>query len=130
VNLTSRLESLTKYYGQILLVSEAMVEACGEAYAYLEMDCVRVKGKNKPITIYTAMPHTQATERAEEIRRHKEALALYKAMRFAEAEAVFKTLKELTGNEALYGMYAERCQTLLEHPPADGWDGVYTHTSK
>jgi len=130
VNLTSRLESLTKYYGQILLVSEAMVEACGEAYAYLEMDCVRVKGKSKPITIYTAMTHAQATERAGEITRHNEALALYKAMRFAEAEAAFKALKELTGNEALYGMYAERCQTLIEHPPADGWDGVYTHTSK
>jgi len=130
VNLTSRLESLTKYYGQILLVSEAMVEACGEAYSYLEMDCVRVKGKNKPITIYTAMTHEQAAERAEEITRHNEALALYKAMRFAEADAAFKELKELTGNEALYGMYAERCQTLIDHPPAEGWDGVYTHTSK
>jgi len=130
VNLTSRLESLTKYYGQILLVSEAMVEACGDAYSYLEMDCVRVKGKNKPITIYTAMTHEQATERAQEIFSHNEALTLYKAMRFAEAETAFKDLQSLTGNEALYSMYAERCQTLLDHPPAADWDGVYTHTSK
>lgn len=130
VNLTSRLESLTKYYGQILLVSEAMKEACGDDYSYLEMDCVRVKGKNKPITIYTAMTHEQAAERAQEIARHNEALALYKAMRFAEAEGAFKELQALTGNEALYGMYAERCQTLVEHPPVGEWDGVYTHTSK
>jgi len=107
-----------------------MVEACGDAYSYVEMDCVRVKGKNKPITIYTAMTHEQAAERAEEINKHNEALALYKAMRFAEAEDAFKELKELTGNETLYGMYAERCQTLIDHPPAEGWDGVYTHTSK
>lgn len=130
VNLTSRLESLTKYYGQTLLVSEAMRDACGDAYSYLEMDSVRVKGKHEPITIFTAMTHEQAAGRADEIARHNSALALYKAMRFAEAEDAFKELKEFTGNAALYDMYAERCQTLLDHPPAEGWDGVYTHTSK
>ncbi|HWR04851.1 MAG TPA: adenylate/guanylate cyclase domain-containing protein [Humidesulfovibrio sp.] len=130
VNLTSRLEGLTKYYGQTLLISEAMREACGDAYSYLEMDSVRVKGKHEPITIYTAMPHEQAAARAEEIAKHNEALALYKAMRFAEAEAAFDELMASTGNEALYTMYAERCRTLAEHRPAEGWDGVYTHTSK
>jgi len=130
VNLTSRLESLTKYYGQKLLISEAMVEACGDAYSYLEMDCVRVKGKHKPITIYTAMTHAEADERAAELARHNEALALYKAMRFAEAEALFNELDAGTGNNALYCMYSARCRTLHEHPPAEGWDGVYTHTSK
>lgn len=130
VNLTSRLEGLTKYYGQTLLVSQAMVEACGDAYAYLEMDSVRVKGKHEPITISTAMTHETAARRSEEIARHNEALGLYKAMRFAEAEAAFEALKDATGNEALYGMYAERCRTLMEHPPAADWDGVYTHTSK
>jgi len=130
VNLTSRLEGLTKYYGQVLIVSEAMVEACGDAYSYMELDSVRVKGKNKPITIYTAMTHEQAAERAGEISLHQNALALYKSMRFDEAKAAFGNLKELTGNTVLYDLYTERCDTLTEHPPAAGWDGVYTHTSK
>ncbi|SNR62619.1 adenylate cyclase [Humidesulfovibrio mexicanus] len=130
VNLTSRLESLTKYYGQKLLVSQAMVEACGDAYAYVEMDSVRVKGKHEPITIYTAMTHEEAAARAGEIREHEAALALYKSQRFAEAEAAFEALGQSTGNEALYGMYAERCRALSERPPGADWDGVYTHTSK
>jgi adenylate cyclase len=130
VNLTSRLEGLTKYYGQTLLVSQAMVEACGDAYEYLEMDSVRVKGKHEPITIYTAMTHEQAAERAGEISLHKEALAVYKSMRFAEAKEHFARLKEQTGNAALYDMYMERCDTLTEHNPGEGWDGVYTHTTK
>ncbi len=130
VNLTSRLEGLTKYYGQKLLVSQAMVEACGDAYEYLEMDSVRVKGKHEPITIYTAMTHEQAAERAGETALHKEALAQYKSMRFAEAKATFARLKEMTGNDALYDMYMERCDTLTEHNPGEGWDGVYTHTTK
>jgi len=130
VNLTSRLESLTKYYGQKLLVSQAIVEACGDVYEYLEMDSVRVKGKHEPITIYTAMTHEQAAARAGEISLHKEAVALYKAMRFAEAKEYFARLKEQTGNDALYDMYMERCQTLIDSPPAEGWDGVYTYTTK
>jgi adenylate cyclase len=130
VNLTSRLESLTKYYGQKLLVSQAMVDACGDAYEYLEMDSVRVKGKHEPITIHTAMTHEQAAERAGEISLHREGVALYKAMRFAEAQDVFAKLKDMTGNATLYDLYAERCQTLIDNPPAEGWDGVYTYTTK
>jgi adenylate cyclase len=130
VNLTSRLEGLTKYYGQVLIVSEAMREACGDTYAYMELDAVRVKGKHEPITIYTAMTHEQAAARADEITRHEAALALYRAMRFAEAKEAFAALKEQTGNAVLYDLYMERCDTLTEHPPAEGWDGVFTHTSK
>ena len=130
VNLTSRLEGLTKYYGQKLIVSQAMREACGDAYSYMELDAVRVKGKHEPITIHTAMTHEEAAARAGEITRHETALALYRSMRFAEARAAFAELKESTGNAALYDMYMERCDTLSGHPPAEGWDGVYTHTSK
>jgi len=130
VNLTSRLEGLTKYYGQVLIISEAMREACGDTYAYMELDAVRVKGKHEPITICTAMTHEQAAERAVEMTKHADALALYRAMRFAEAKSAFAELKELTGNAVLYDLYMERCDTLTEHPPAEGWDGVYTHTSK
>jgi adenylate cyclase len=130
VNLTSRLEGLTKYYGQVLIISEAMREACGDAYCYMELDAVRVKGKNEPITILTAMTHEEAAARADEIRRHADALALYRSARFAEAKAAFIELKELTANATLYDLYLERCETLAAHPPAKNWDGVYTHTSK
>ena len=130
VNLASRIENLTKFYGQQLLISDDMAAACGNVYAYVEMDCVRVKGKNDSLTLYTAMSHAEAQQRAEEISRHNEALALYKAMRFAEAERLFNELKLTTGNETLYGMYAERCQSLTLRPPAEDWDGVYTHTEK
>jgi hypothetical protein len=114
----------------VLIISEAMREACGDTYAYMELDAVRVKGKHEPITICTAMTHEQAAERAVEMTKHADALALYRAMRFAEAKSAFAELKELTGNAVLYDLYMERCDTLTEHPPAEGWDGVYTHTSK
>jgi len=130
VNLTSRLESLTKYYGQILLVSQAMKEACGDDYAYVEMDSVRVKGKSEPITIYTAMTHEARAARKAGFDRYEEALGLFKAMRFDEAEKIFAELKGTGFEEVLCLMYEERCQHLKEEPPGEGWDGVYTHKTK
>jgi adenylate cyclase len=130
VNLTSRLESLTKYYGQVLLVSQAMKEVCGDEYAYVEMDSVRVKGKHEPITIFTAMTHEARTARDADFSRYEEALALFKAMRFGEAEAVFAELKARGFEEVLCAMYEERCQHLKDEPPGEGWDGVYTHKTK
>ncbi|MDR3641563.1 MAG: adenylate/guanylate cyclase domain-containing protein [Humidesulfovibrio sp.] len=130
VNLASRLEGLTKHYGQTLIISQAMREACGDAYAYMELDAVCVKGKSKPLAIHTAMSHAEAAERAEEIAGHEAALALYRAMRFEEAGQAFARLKDLTGNATLYGLYLERCRALAEHPPGKDWDGVCTHTSK
>jgi adenylate cyclase len=130
VNLTSRLESLTKYYGQVLLVSQAMKEACGGDYAYVEMDSVRVKGKNEPITIYTAMTHEDRAAKKDGFDAYEEALALFKAMRFGEAEDIFAGLKAKGFEEVLCAMYEERCQHLKEEPPGEGWDGVYTHKTK
>jgi adenylate cyclase len=51
VNLGSRLEGLTKQYGVRMIVSESTKVAAPQ-FAYRELDCVRVKGKNKPIAIY------------------------------------------------------------------------------
>ncbi len=130
VNLTSRLESLTKYYGQVLLVSQAMKEVCGDEYAYVEMDSVRVKGKNEPITLYTAMTHEAYAAKKPNFDRYEAALADYKAQRFAEAAAIFGELEGQGFEQVLCAMYRERCEHLAEEPPGEGWDGVYTHKTK
>ena len=130
VNLASRMESLTKYYGQVLLVSQAMKEACGDEYAYVEMDRVRVKGKSEPITIFTAMTFDARAARDEDFLRYEKALALYKDMRFSEAAGIFARLQSKSFEEVLCGMYEERCRHLMEEPPGGSWDGVYTHKTK
>ena len=130
VNLTSRLESLTKYYGQVLLVSQVMKEVCGDDYAYVEMDSVRVKGKHEPITIYTAMTHEARAARDDGFSRYESALALFKQQRFAEAAVLFGQLKAEGFEEILCTMYEERSHHLAEEPPGADWDGVYTHKTK
>ncbi|MBA4358385.1 MAG: adenylate/guanylate cyclase domain-containing protein, partial [Desulfovibrio sp.] len=103
---------------------------CGEDFAYVEMDSVRVKGKSEPITIYTAMTHEARAAREEDFLRYEKGLALYKAMHFAEAAGIFARLQSKSFEEVLCGMYEERCQHLMDEPPGGSWDGVYTHKEK
>lgn len=130
VNLASRLESLTKYYGLELIVSETTAKACGAAFAFQEVDTVRVKGKEKPITIFTARTQEHAAAMSEELAAYEKALATYKKMNFDEALQEFKFLVQHHPDTALYSLYVERCDMLLRHPPKTDWDGVFTHQSK
>ncbi|MES9995299.1 CHASE2 domain-containing protein [Desulfovibrio aminophilus] len=130
VNLTSRLESLTKYYGQRILVSDAIREACDGRFIFIEMDRVRVKGKTEPVTLYTVHTKTQAESQAEELDAYGRALGLYQAARFDEAGRAFTECSTRFGEKVLYTMYAERCETLQAQPPGADWDGVYTHKTK
>jgi adenylate cyclase len=130
VNLASRLEGLTKFYGQKLVVSQTIVDACGDAYRFRILDSVRVKGKVEPVTIYTAYTWESAREREQELRDYETAHDLYLSMRFDEARTLFKKLKALDTEPVLYDLYIERCEHLMEEPPAADWDGVFTHKTK
>lgn len=129
VNLCSRLESLTKYYGLRLLVSDAMARAAGEGFVFVEVDRVRVKGKHEPVTLFTALSEAERERRAEELALFTAALDGYKRGAFAESRRDFSHLKEAYGG-ALYALYAERCELLAEKGVDGEWDGVFTHTTK
>ena len=52
VNLTSRLEGLTKLYGLTVVVGERTAEKL-PADSVLELDLIKVKGRSQPTRIYT-----------------------------------------------------------------------------
>ena len=130
VNLASRLEGLTKFYGQKLVVSQNIVDACEGKYHFRILDSVRVKGKVEPVTIFTAYTLDQAKERAEELEQYETAHDLYLSMKFNEARQAFQKLYDSGEEQILYKMYIERCEHLDEEPPGDDWDGVFTHKTK
>lgn len=130
VNLASRLEGLTKFYGVSLVVSQTIRDACADRYVFQALDSVRVKGKAEPIAIYTAYPPEQAEALREELALHDGAMRLYKAGDFPGAEAAFADLAGRWPERKLYRLYAERCGELRREAPVGPWDGVYTHESK
>ncbi|MCJ2163933.1 MULTISPECIES: adenylate/guanylate cyclase domain-containing protein [unclassified Pseudodesulfovibrio] len=130
VNLASRLESLTKYYGQKLIVSQNIVDACGDKYYFRILDNVRVKGKEQPVKIYTAYTLEEAESRKDELALYEKAHDTYTEMDFKEAKKLFTELKEADVEPLLYDLYIERCELLKDNPPECGWDCVFTHKTK
>ncbi len=130
VNLSSRLESITKVYGVGVLVGAATREAAPQ-FAYRELDRVRVKGKNEPVPIYEPLalePELDAGLRAEVEQWHA-ALALVRTQQWDAAQAALQALQDAQAR-GLYALYLERvAQYRLTPPPAD-WDGVTTFETK
>lgn len=131
VNLCSRLEGLTKYYHQRVLVTGAVRQSAGGDFAWQEVDRVRVKGKHEPVTIHTVHGHAPeaSSALARELARWEEGLAVYRQGRFREALALFEALRADTGKD-LYELYACRCRALETSPPGPDWNGVFEHTTK
>ena len=130
VNLGSRLEGLTKFYGVQLIVGE-QTHAGQQDYLFRQLDRVKVKGKQEPTRIYT--PICRLDEATSEVRAE---LAVYEGARMAyierrweDAEAGFRTLKASAAH-VLYDMYLERIAHLRLDPPGPDWDGTFVHTSK
>ncbi len=131
VNLGSRLEGLTKFYGVPFIVSEYTAARAGE-FLYIELDRVRVKGKRLPVA--ALMPIGPAATTDDEtkafVESHAEALEAYRARRFQEARDWFSREPAIDTLTGLYRLYRERVEHYLAQPPDDDWDGVFVLDKK
>jgi len=131
VNLGSRLEGLTKYYGVLLIVSESTAGGL-EDIVLRRLDRVRVKGKSEPVTIYEPVGPAGgvSAELADEVRRSNAALEHYFDGNWEPALAAFEALRAAVPERKFYELYLERIATLRSGGVGPGWDGVFEHTSK
>jgi adenylate cyclase len=132
VNLASRLESLTKQYHLDLLLGESVAALVGDTYILRTVDYVQVKGKTKPVDVFTVMieGETRTVSMPVWLARYEDGVQLYRQRKFSEAAAVFEeSLRQLPG-DFLSSMYLERCQDFMQNPPDASWDGVVVMTKK
>ena len=136
VNLASRLESLTKYYGASLLFSDQTFEALGDEKENLlirKIDTVMVKGRKQPVTIYELFnsdsPDVQSAKKMV-MQSLEEPLSLYRQKKWMEAEQLFTDLARNQPLDSLPTIYVERCQNLLGNSPSDDWAGVHVFNQK
>ncbi len=130
VNLASRLEGLTRTYGVFCLVGEDTRRAAEARYAFREIDLVRVKGKARPVAIFELLGDGQrAIASYADQAGFADALAAYRAGRFADARAAFTRFADANPEDAVAALYLQRLADLPATAP-EGWDGVTVHTSK
>lgn len=132
VNLTSRLEGLTKSYFSSILISQTTFEAVSDKICCRVADYVKVKGKNEPVKIYDVLGE------ASTISEDKKTIAdlttkgfnAYKNKNFEEAINIYNEIIKTNPEDRLILLFMERCREYITNNPPEDWDGCYTHTSK
>ncbi len=129
VNLASRLEGLTKMYGVPIIISESTFNKAQSDINAREIDAVRVKGKLRPVKIYE--PYIDVTEKRKEgYKTFNEGIDLYRRKKFEEALRLFNRANTILEGDMPCSLYKDRCNELIQNPPAEDWDGVYTAKTK
>ena len=131
VNLSSRLEALTKFYGIKLLVGEAAIKGL-DGFLFRHIDRVKVKGKIKAVDCFEPMCTLDKADAELHLRvsDYHKALDYYYGQDWDRAENILKALQQSEPDALLYKLYLERIEVLREQVLAEDWDGSFTHTSK
>jgi len=124
VNLAARLEGQSKPYGVKIIIGPETAEMVGNIYQTVELDLIAVKGKTKPVSIFTVLPFGDAVGEQQ----HSKFLELYRQGNWDIAKKIASDLKKCWRGELVnyYDMMLER----MEGEPPANFDGVYRALSK
>lgn len=131
VNLGSRLEGLTKFYGVKILVGEGTYDLAPN-YLYRLVDKIIVKGKREPVCVYEPVCRVEdaSDSRRGRVETYNRALDHYYSREWDEAEKILRELNKADPERVLYRMYLERIAELRHASLPEDWMGVYEHRSK
>jgi two-component system sensor histidine kinase ChiS len=135
VNLTARLEGLTKYYGVSLLISGDVVQRLTqpEKYHIRFLDRAIVKGRQEAITVCEVLDVEVEPVRSLKIQTlpiFEEGLQEYCQGNFAKALVCFEQIVALNPDDKPSQLYLKRIQSLLEKSIPANWNGVWKFTQK
>ncbi len=118
VNLGSRLESLTKFFGVNVLVSQRTKDAVlSDRFIFRELSSVVVKGKAKPVVIFELMDRFENRENHRSfIEEWNLGLTAYKEKRFIDAGKHFEQCHEWRENDVATGYYIGRIAHCIMDP--------------
>lgn len=135
VNLASRLEGLSKYYGVSILMGDNLARNLKD-FAILPIDRVRVVGRDAAETVHVLLGDEDVHASPGFSTFAKAHLAVLDAY-FAQNWATAAELNDLNEQQAAgFGMtklnmlYRDRIAAFAASPPPPGWDGVFEASSK
>jgi hypothetical protein len=144
VNLASRLESLTKYYGVGILVSGQTLAQIGDKSFFESrlLDRVQVKGKSEAVELHEVLvpKHSGCAEKLACRPQFQEALDGYFQGDFERSGELFATLiRECPNDHALpidsagqqvAGLWQGSGPALVKQPGRQGWIGIGRNPGK
>ena len=133
VNLASRLEALTRTYGVDILVGVRAAELIRDEFDLRSVALVQVKGKTKPVEIFTLIGAKNQPGDGEFLQRLETYEAGFRKFRerdFTQAKILFSQFLEFYPDDALAKMYLERALEYEGQPPDEAWNAVEVFKKK
>jgi adenylate cyclase len=132
VNLASRTEGLTKFYGLTILITEYTLRETQNLFITREIEQVIVTGKKQCCRMYELIGkkgYTISGDVLQTLDLYAQGLQMYKERMFDEAMEYFSTAISLTDDGPSH-VLNERCKHFIKNPPPENWDGVYAAIGK
>ena len=132
VNLASRLEALTRFYGVDLLATLSTRERAS-GFLWQEVDVVTVKGRGASVTVYTLLNpgEGRATESLQdELDVWASVPSSFRSQDWSACEEGLGNLMRRFSIRPLYAFYSERVKQARCHPKPLDWDGVSRFDAK
>ena len=133
VNLASRLEGLTRIYGVDILVGASAAELARDEVHLRSVARVQVKGKSKPVDIFTfvgARDEEVDPEFLKWLETYEEGLEKFRTRDFTEAKILFSRFLEFYPDDLLAKMYLDRALEYEQTPPDEAWAAVEVFEKK
>src|SRR5215467_7936332 len=136
VNVASRLEGQTKFYGVTILIGAKTGERAKEKFAVLEVDLVTVKGKTEPETVYTLLGREEVASdiRFQELRKlWSTMIYCYRSRDWEgalEAIQLCRSAENNFGLGMLFDLYWTRIQAFQASAPPADWTGIFVAETK
>lgn len=135
VNLASRLEGATKYYGVNIVISGAtLAQLPADAGFKLRfLDRIQVKGKQESVVIHEVYDaDTEAVRAYKDVTQDvwQQAITCYFERRFGEAVLLFRGLLQQSPTARTARLYLERAEKCQRDGVAEDWTGVLVMDSK
>jgi adenylate cyclase len=133
VNLASRLEGLTRVYGVDILVGASAAELARDEVHLRSVARVQVKGKSKPVDIFTfigARNEEVDPEFLKWVETYEEGLERFRTRDFTDAKILFSRFLEFYPDDLLAKMYLNRALEYEQAPPDEAWTAVEVFEKK
>jgi adenylate cyclase len=136
VNVASRLEGQTKYYGVPVIIGSRTAEKVKEKFATLEIDLITVKGKTEPEPIHVLLggENIVGSVPFQELQKvYSAMLYSYRSRDWEGALVALQVCQSFHQNfdlGALLDLYRARIQAFSEVAPPPDWNGVFVAEMK
>jgi len=128
VNVASRLEGLTRFFGVRFLAGESLQKKASN-WQFRNLGRIKPKGKSHALNIFEVLGHKDSIsqEKIDEISQFEKALSLYQTRNFKEALDAWATAGK---EDPAVKWYRARANENISDPPAENWDGSEIFRSK